>query len=322
LPKRPEVIKGILRQRCKMGLGGAAKARKTWQLMDLAISLSQGAQWLGWETVKTKVLYVNLELYDDTFRQRLGMICEAKEAPMEEVQDNIDHWGLRGYAGSYEAMVPIIIEQAKDKGYGAIIIDPQYKILGDADENRAGDMTKLYNRLDEICRDTGAAVIMAQHYGKGSKANTQDGDRVRGSSATIGDMDAGIEFIAQEDADETNHILTVKGKLREFPPFEPFCIEWDGKALFNVSGHNPNKLKDNSGRPTEYTFKQILETLERLGPSEKGDIKNACEKDHGMKQATFYKLWSEIWPKGSSESEYIIYNRDEKTYMVRDVSLN
>jgi len=40
--QRPEIIKGILRTRCKMSLGGAAKARKTWQLLDLATAVATG----------------------------------------------------------------------------------------------------------------------------------------------------------------------------------------------------------------------------------------------------------------------------------------
>jgi hypothetical protein len=322
LPERPEIIKGVLSQRCKMGLGGAAKARKTWQLIDLAISLAAGTPWLAFETVSCKVLYVNLELHDDTFRKRFKLICEAKEIKTAEVRNQIGYLGLRGHATGYETLAPIIIEKAKDIGFGAIILDPQYKILGDSDENSSRDMTKLYNKLDEICRETGAALILAQHYGKGSKSKTQDGDRVRGSSATIGDLDASLEFVSQEEADETSHILTVKTKLREFPPIEEFCIEWDGSAVFNVSGHNPAKLKEANGRPAQYTSKQILEVLGNRGPITKEDLKTACINDLDMSQPTFYRLWKEIWPKGASESEHVLYNKEAKTYTVHSIGLN
>jgi hypothetical protein len=90
-----------------------------------------------------------------------------------------------------------------------------------------------------------------------------------------------LEFVEQEDADETGDVLTVKVKVREFKPQKPFCVQWDGAALFNVSGHNPSKLKGKDGRPSEYTIstiqKVLLESGRRLEKTELRDL-CACSK--------------------------------------------
>ena len=75
--------------------------------------------------------------------------------------------------------------------------------------------------------ETGASLVITLHYSKGNKANTQTGERSRGSSVVMGDVDAAIEFVAQQDADESNNILAVEAVLPKFPPVKPFCVQWD-----------------------------------------------------------------------------------------------
>jgi RecA-family ATPase len=166
--KRDEVIKGILRTSSKMAIAGASKARKTWQLISLAICAATGHVWLDrFEIVKTKVIYINLELHEDTFWDRLSVICDAMGISTDSIADVMSSWCLRGFAAGYDDILPAIIDKIRNDGYGLIIFDPTYKILGDLDENRAGDITKLMNALEEVCFKTGAALVMVNHYGRG-----------------------------------------------------------------------------------------------------------------------------------------------------------
>lgn len=45
-----------------MMISGASKSGKSFLLMQLAIALSEGGKWLGFQCKKSKVLYVNLEI--------------------------------------------------------------------------------------------------------------------------------------------------------------------------------------------------------------------------------------------------------------------
>jgi hypothetical protein len=71
------------------------------------------------------------------------------------------------------------------------------------------------NAREEVCLETGASLVITLHYSKGNKANTQTGERSRGSSVFMGDVDAAIEFVAQQDADESNNILAVEAVKKE-----------------------------------------------------------------------------------------------------------
>jgi len=291
--ERREVIKGILKKSSKMGFSGPSKARKTWQLMNLAISVATGQDWLKFETVRTKVLYINLELHEDTFFSRLGSICEAMETPITEISTNMSAWCLRGHAAAYNELVPQILEEVRDRGFGLIIFDPTYKILGDSDENKAGDITKLMNSLEAISFETGAAFVMAYHFSKGNKAQSQDGDKTSGSGVFFRDPDALIEFSPQADGDDSNSIMSVTCILRDFAPVPKFSVEWDGKALFNVSGHDASKLKKSGGRPSSHSEQDLLDVLRERELSST-EWQQECDEDKGISRPTFFRFKSTL----------------------------
>jgi AAA domain len=258
-PTRPEIIKGILRQECKMTLGGKSKARKTWQLINLALCLVTGEVWLGqFECNRTKVLYINFELHRDTFDKRVRAIAEAMELGPERYVDNLSQWGLRGYAAGADVLMPEIIERIKTEGFGVVIFDPLSKALGESDENSSRDMNKLLNEFEQVCRQTGCAMIIAQHYGKGNKAGVETGDRGRGSSAVIGDIDVSMEFVEHKDSDKTKDTLVVETIVREFPPVEPFTVRWDGYTLFEPIDLDPSRLKVKKSGPAKADHSEFL----------------------------------------------------------------
>ena len=286
---RPEVIKGVLRQRCKMSIGGAAKARKSWQLMNLAVSAATGQEWLKFETIKTKTLFINLELHEDTFLHRIQRICEGMEVSINDISENLSAWCLRGHAASWDVIIPMILNEIKDKEFGLVIFDPTQKILGDLEENRSSDINKLMNELEKVCFETGAALAITLHYSKGNKANTQAGERSRGSSVYIGDVDAAIEFVQQDESDATGDVLVAELVLREFPPVSPFCVKWDGHALFNLSKHDPSKKKKQNGRKTIHTEMDLIAALrgKELTASE---WQQECNTHKGIGKTRFYEL--------------------------------
>ena len=58
-PKVPdELIKGIVRVGHKMLISGSSKAGKSFLLMELAVSLSEGIEWLDFKCKKSRVLYI------------------------------------------------------------------------------------------------------------------------------------------------------------------------------------------------------------------------------------------------------------------------
>jgi hypothetical protein len=307
--ERPEIIRGVLRRGCKMSLAGPSKARKTYQLMALGVCAARGYDWLLFKTVKTKVLYINFELHDDTFYDRLQDICIGMETNIDELGDDFSYWGLRGHAAPYDEIVPMILEDIRAGGYGLVIIDPTYKILGNLDENKAGDIAKLMNELEKVVHETGCALVSANHFSKGNKAATQDGDRVSGSGVFLRDPDALFEFVPQEDSDDTNDILVASVILREFPPVEKFVVQWDKRALFDVVDL-PAKMKGKPGAKEKYPPDRVKKCLEGIDDGLKsGEWLEAATEDCGIKGDAFYNIKDRLVDSGE-----VVFDKKTKRY--------
>ena len=177
-PTPPEIIEGIMHQGSKMALGGGSKSFKTWMLLEMAICVAAGRDWLGFPTTKGRVLYVNFELPVFAMEKRGREICEAMGI---EIPENITVWNLRGYATDAGVILPMISREAKEHGFVLIVLDPLYKLPGNRDENASRDMANLMNAVERLAVDTGASVAFGSHYSKGNQAAKESMDRISGS---------------------------------------------------------------------------------------------------------------------------------------------
>jgi AAA domain len=250
----PEIVNGILHKGLKMVVGGSSKARKSWLFLDLAIAVSSGACWLGkFDTTITKVLYVNFELPAWAIQKRLCEIAKARGILI--APDTLTIWNLRGYAAPYHQLLPLIIERANGQGFGLIILDPSYKLLGDADENSTSDIAKLLNEIEKVTVQTDAAVAFSAHFAKGNASQKEAIDRISGSGVFARDPDSILVLTAHESEDA----YAVEAILRTLPPQPTFCVRW-GYPVFQVAEDlDPAALKQarRSSRPTP-TSDQML----------------------------------------------------------------
>lgn len=83
LPAPLELVSGILHQGSKMILGSSSKAGKTWTLIDLGLSVAYGRKWLGFATTQGPVLYVNLEIQEAFFADRIRTVAGVKAITLE-----------------------------------------------------------------------------------------------------------------------------------------------------------------------------------------------------------------------------------------------
>jgi RecA-family ATPase len=183
-----ENIIGLLHKGSKMVIGGPSKAKKTWLLMDLAQSISTGTKWLDvFETKQGRVLYVNLEIHKPFVKKRMLAIKKAKG--IDKTNGNLDMLNLRGHAAPAEELIPKIMRKATRGNYSAIIIDPTYKVLGDRDENNAGDITNLLNEFEKLAAKLNVSVIFVAHFAKGNSNKKEVIDRISGSGVFARDPD-------------------------------------------------------------------------------------------------------------------------------------
>ena len=283
LPDPAELIQGILHQGSKLVLGGSSKSFKTWILLDMAISVATGSDWLSFPTSKAKVLYLNLEIQSRFMQKRIGWVREAKG---HEKTPGLAIWNLRGHCADIARLAPQIIAQAVREGFGLIIIDPIYKVGGDRVENATESVAGMVNELEKIAVRTGAAIVFGAHFSKGNQAGKESMDRIGGSGVFARDPDTILIFTAHEEPGA----FTVEPTLRNFPPCEPFVLRWQWPLMHRDEGLDPSKLKKAKiGRESIYSIADILECL---GDAEMKavELQKKIEEETGMKSATFYAL--------------------------------
>lgn len=195
LPLRPELIAGILRMGHKMRLAGPSKAGKSFALLELAVCLTEGGEWLGRFKCPNpgNVLYVNLELDEASCMHRLAEIYKALKITPKHAR-NLFVWQLRGHATGLDKLAPVLIRRCRDMHLAAIIVDPIYKVLT-GDENAAADMARFCNHFDRVAMECGCAVIDCHHHSKGSQGGKRSMDRASGSGVFARDPDALLDMI-------------------------------------------------------------------------------------------------------------------------------
>ena len=287
-PVKPELIEGILRQGHKMLLVSSSKAGKTFALVELAISIAEGRRWIGFQCKQGRVLYLNMELDEASFDDRMKRVYEAMNLKYKH-PENIDIVHLRGRAESMEKLVPQITRTMKGKEYAAIILDPTYK-LGIGDENAAEAVIQFTNAIDRIANG-GASVIYAHHHSKGAQGAKASMDRASGSGVFARDADALLDMIelripkekAEEVAEEYGAGATawrLEATLREFQRIEPVNLffsyplhEVDAGGILKDANLEENERSMENGRELGTLVKKIKKA------ASEADLAEAIQRD-------------------------------------------
>ena len=253
----PQLIHGVLRDGQKGMLVGPSKAGKSFALIELAIAVARGWEWMGHRCAMGRVLYVNMEIQQPSFYHRMvdsyvaakrlrgETVPSDRSAMLRELSD-VDIWCLRGHVAPMDRLTPMLVRKAQDRGYRLVIIDPIYKVLT-GDENSASDMANFTNQFDVIAESLKCAVFYAHHHAKGDAGRRGAIDRASGSGVFARDPDAMLDMspiaVPSEMRDRLAYRVTgtdgeeherhasayrISYTLREFetPPPRDVLFEW------------------------------------------------------------------------------------------------
>jgi RecA-family ATPase len=261
-----EIIRGVLHRGLKGTIGGPSKSNKTWLLLDMALSVSVGLPFLKYETVRSRVLYVNLEIPKYFMRERIRKVASAKG-----ISDlsNIDVWNLRGHRLGMNQVVPEIVARALACGAVLIVIDPIYKALNGRKENEAEGINDMCMDLEQIAEQTGAAVVYVAHFSKGNQSQKSAIDRISGSGVWARDADVMLTLTEHED----DWCYVIDFTLRNVPPQASVVIEYKHPAFcstdkdptrLRLPNANASKQKAQGKRePTEAEFMSLLPVMDK-----------------------------------------------------------
>ena len=274
IPRPRVLVEGLLHEGSKMLISGGSKARKTWALMDLGISVHAGSPFLGLKTTQANVLFINLELQDAFTQERCSAIRRAKG--LANVK-GMDIWNLRGYSCDISKLRKQLMAGIRQGNYGLIIIDPIYKVYGRRDENSVSDVAEIMHELEIIINETGAAVAFSAHQTKGIQSSKESIDRVSGSGAFARDVDSGLILTAHDQEDCYTAEASI---LRNFPPFQPFVLRWKHPLMVRDDTLNPDHLKEhrNPNRAKEHSVEEIMAHVPVNEPIDKNTLRDKVNK--------------------------------------------
>lgn len=289
-----QLVSGILHRGHKLVLGGGSKTNKTWCLLDLGVSVAHGGKWLGFDCKRGRVLYLNFEIDEAHFLYRLKQVTEAKEVKLEP--GTIDLWHLRGHNEPYFDMIPTIIDATKTKEYALVVLDPLYKLLGGADENKATDITEMLNSLESLALHTKAAVAFGAHFSKGNQSGKESIDRISGSGVFARDPDSIMALTKHEE----DGCFAVDFTLRNFAAVKPFVVKWKFPLMLRTD-LDPKRLKREPKNEPKYFVEDITKCLagkqlNRLA------LQEECKALVGMSPATFARLLPDAVKQGKIQS--------------------
>ena len=231
------IVDSLLHRGCKMVLAGGSKSFKSWSLIDLGLSIASGADWWGLPTRKGRVLYLNFELINGFFEQRLDSVCKARGFTLPE---DFLFWTLRNHCYDLEVISRVLTTRAKAQAIDIdlIIVDPIYKALGGLSENDAGDMGLLMENIEKLGKDLDAAVVFGAHFSKGVQSGKEAIDRMAGSGVFARDPDVILTMTRHE----AKGSFVVESELRYLPDIPDFVVSWEFPIMRPDDSKDPEEI--------------------------------------------------------------------------------
>jgi len=278
-PDSAPLISGIIGKSEKMLIAGPSKSNKSWFAIRLALSVSRGLEWFGFQTVKSNVLYIDTELHDAKLYRRFHAVRQALRLPDPKPDEGLTIMRLRGREMDIESLSKLLLSEAI--GFDLIIIDPIYALYGDLDENSATDMGALMGKLERVAQETGAAIVCVHHFAKGSAAGKAVLDRSSGSGVFGRSFDTVLTLTPHKDGGVTADFIT-----RNYEPPERFVLKWQFPLHVLDHAADPNDLAEPSDRtPTPCADADIMALVPEGGVRKKSLIEAAAGAGLSRRQA-------------------------------------
>jgi len=244
-------VDGILPEKGLGMLAGPFKAGKSFFVLQMAICLARGEPFLGFDTVKSRVLILSGEGGKELLKDRLVTMAGEGQG-MENI---LFHVPAKSLDLSQEANLISLAKTCNDNRIDVVITDPLIK-FNTRDENSTKEMAAFVNGLHELRHSAGVAVWMAHHTRKPGKDGGSSGNEARGSSVLAGEVDSLLMLNKRASGDFTLHFT-----LRWTEEPRPLRLEMDTGCLFL---QNKGDLERGN---TKLTAELLYQYIQEGGPS-------------------------------------------------------
>lgn len=233
-------------------IAGASKTGKSWFVLQLALSVAAGADFLGKGTKENKVLYLAVEDGERRLQGRMNKLLEnAKASP--NLLFMIKAKALSN--GLVEQLTPYVIDGVK-----LIIIDTLQKIRGAHSSNKnayAADYEDM-GKLKEFADKYEIAVLLVHHVRK-----MKDEDPYNMISGTNGIMGAAdtIMLLMKEKRKDTKAYLSITGRD---VMSDTFVLDKDSKTGYGWAYIGEKDAIDQMTEEQNYNNDPVVLTIREL----------------------------------------------------------
>ena len=272
-PMPKQVIENVLHKGSKMIISGSSKAGKTLSLLHLGLAAANGSTWLGHRTTTSKVIYLDFELKKRIASRRIAEMVNANP-DYDPKNQNFMYCSLRGQSRTLEDLVHHI-EDLENHRPDLVIVDPFYKLATGADENDAGAISEVVNRMEQFSERLDCSFVYAHHFSKGNKSDTDHIDRASGSGVFARDPDAILTLTPHEEEDH----LVLEATVRDFSSPPPKVVEFEWPNFVHKPDMEPKLRKPGQSKESKRLNDKLTTALiEVLKPNSIMGLNNLRNK--------------------------------------------
>lgn len=187
-------------------LSAKSKMGKSWFALDLAIAVSSGADFLGFNTNQGEVLYIDLENTKALTQQRLMKLLNGMDAPDGLTITN-------DYSTMNDSFLDDITDYLENhKSTSLVIVDVFQKIKKSKSNNKADydDIYENFTPLKELTEKYNISLILVMHDRKMTDM-TDPFANILGSTAIMGASDEVI-VIHKKNRNDKDATLSITGR--------------------------------------------------------------------------------------------------------------
>lgn len=227
---KPALVHGMLRRGEVCNVIGAPKTGKSWLVMNLAISISTGREWLGFPCERGRVLIIDNELHPETLAARLRQVVKAMGLEPSDIRGKIDAVCLRGKLAGLDTIAKELTK-LQPGVYDVAIVDALYRAMpAKTEENSNSDMRDVYNLLDQTAARMQTAFICVHHSSKGKQNDKGVTDVGAGAGATSRAADAHVVLRQHQDPGK----IVMEAACRSWPTPKARVLEWSEEGRWLV----------------------------------------------------------------------------------------
>lgn len=252
-------------------LGAPSKYYKSYMCIDMALCVAEGMKFLGFDTKKSGVLYMDLESTKRRPKTRHEQILNGAECP-----DNLHIITAEQMVGrigeGLENQIEWQLQEFPDIGF--VIIDVLKKVRPTQKRGQS-DYDRDYEDLGKLKEfaDSRNICILVIHHTRKMKDPDDPFNELAGSAGVMGVLDAAL-VISKQKREDKDAKLYITG--RDMPE-QVLAIEFN-RSTFRWENLGDSEAVEHNKRVNEYRNSKVVQVVKKLLAQSSGEVTVSAEE--------------------------------------------